>query len=315
MNVREAAWAAILVAATLATLVAATLATSRQALAEETAAEGDAPRSAADADVPPESSVGIPARIEQVVLPGTELQAAPWDDRRAPVVAQVLAVFPHGDAFRYDLEFIGLEPGEHNLCDYLRRKDGGSTADLPPLLIRVSSALPAGQVLPNALDAAGTDRLGGYRALFIVGGVVWFAGLAAILFYKSKPAAAHSQLSAAPATLADRLRPLVEAASRGELQPGQHALLEGMLLAYWRRRLGLERMKSSEAISELRRHPDAGELLRQLDAWLHAPTPPVDVDVARMLVPYRQVSLAEFESQAVAAAHERNTVVISSRGA
>ena len=58
------------------------------------------------------STVGLPARAEQLVLAGTQLEPAPWDDA-TPVVVRIEAVYPHGTAFRYDLVYQGLEPGEN----------------------------------------------------------------------------------------------------------------------------------------------------------------------------------------------------------
>src|SRR5438876_7853227 len=74
------------------------------------------------------TTVGMPARIEQLVLPGSELEVKPLEDRRQPVVLRIVTSYPHGTAFRYDLVYYSLEPGEFDLRDYLRRKDGSSSA-------------------------------------------------------------------------------------------------------------------------------------------------------------------------------------------
>src|SRR5947209_3251476 len=96
------------------------------------------------------ATVGMPARIDQVVLPGPELEVRPAEDRKAPVVLRILSTYPHGTAFRYDFVYYGLEPGTFDLKDYLRRKDGAPVGALPPLRVEVRSVLPPGQVLPNA---------------------------------------------------------------------------------------------------------------------------------------------------------------------
>ena len=54
-------------------------------------------------------------------------------------------------------------------------------------------------------------------------------------------------------------------------KPAQLAELERTLLVYWERRLNLRDRKPAEAIAELRRHPEAGPLFQQLEAWLHRP--------------------------------------------
>src|SRR5438034_181222 len=101
---------------------------------------------AVDADDQREAKVGMTQRIDQIVLPGSELEAKPLGDRQAPVVLRIGSASPHGTAFRYDLVYYGLEPGKFDLKNYLRRKDGSSTADLPSLSITIHSVLPPGQI-------------------------------------------------------------------------------------------------------------------------------------------------------------------------
>jgi hypothetical protein len=51
----------------------------------------------------------------------------------------------------------------------------------------------------------------------------------------------------------------------------------------------LEAANPAEAIAVMRKHPDAGPLLGQLEAWLHRPGPPDPVDVRALLRPYRDL--------------------------
>jgi hypothetical protein len=234
-------------------------------------------------------TVGMPGRIDELVLPGPELEARPIDDRKLPVVLRVVRVDPHGTAFRYSLIYYGLEPGEFDLRDYLRRKDGSSTAQLPPLQITIRPVLAPGQVLPNTPQARALPFLGGYRIALWVGAILWLLGLMAILFAGRGRRRGSGPGAATPVTLADRLRPLVEGAMAGTLTSGQRAELERMLLAYWRRRLGLETMSLPETFAILRAHADAGPLLEHLEEWLHRPSPETSVDVTALLQPYRNV--------------------------
>jgi hypothetical protein len=248
------------------------------------------------AEGPRSSSVGVPVRINQLVLPGSELEVKPLD-RRTPVVLRIVNVWPHGTAFRYDLEYYGLEPGAFDLKDYLRRKDRSSAADLPAIPVKVESVLPPGQVVPAALPPQPSPRVGGYRTALIAAGALWVVGLAALLLVgrrrKKKAAAA-----ARPLTLADRLRPLVEGAVAGRLPPARLAELERTLLVYWERRLNLRDRKPAEALAELRRHPDAGPLLRQLEIWLHQPAGAGKIDVPGLLAPYQNVPADGLEAEA-----------------
>jgi hypothetical protein len=235
------------------------------------------------------TTVGMPARIDQLVLPGPELEVRPLDDRRQPVVLRITEVFPHGSALRYDLVYYGLDPGEFDLKDFLRRKDGTATDDLPSIKVTVQPVLPTGQVLPNKLELRRSPRLGGYRTLAIAAGFVWVVGLLAILLAGRRGRSAAGANGRAPASLAERLRPMVEAAMAGRITEAERAELERMLFAFWRRRLNLDAARPAEAIAALREHADSAPLVRQLEAWLHQPGAAADVDLAKLLEPYRSL--------------------------
>ncbi len=248
-----------------------------------------------------ESTVGYPAVIEELVLPGSELEAAA-QTQKSPIVLRVRSVSPHGALFRYDLEWSGLEPGEHDLGDYLRRKDGTSTDELPPIPVRVRSVLPAGQVLPHAPETGALPRFGGYRALMIALAVLWTAGLVWILRSRRRRRVAVAGARPRPRTLAERLRPLVERAMAGQLSAAERSELELGLVAWWRRKLDLHDRTPQETLALLRKHAEAGPLLQGLEDWLHRPAPPADVDVARLLAPYRDLPADALELPESAAA-------------
>jgi hypothetical protein len=239
-----------------------------------------------------ETSVGMSARLEAVVLAGPELEAKPTENRDTPLVLRVIKVYPHGSDFRYDLEFYGLAPGTYNLLDYLKRKDGQPlAANVKPLLVKVVPLLPPGQVKPTELEIQAGPSLGGYRIWKPVAIVVWVLGLIGIVCWMIA-SRFRSQATAVvdkPMSLADRLRPLVEGAINGKLTHAELASLERSLLAYWRKRLQLETAEPATAIAELRSHPDAGPLLNKLEEWLHRPGPPAEVNLGELLRPYQNL--------------------------
>jgi hypothetical protein len=238
----------------------------------------------AAAQEPRHSGIGVPVKWEQLVLPGTELEVVPGQ-RKDHVVLRIVATYPHGTAFRYDLEYYGLDPGSFDLKKYFRRKDGTSADDLPPLPVAFDAKLPPGQIAPHELRNLRSPWLGGYRLALWIGGGLWVVGLAA---------------DTKPRTLADKLRPLVEKARKGELSPIERGDLERTLLAYWRVRLDLGDMKPPEAFGQLRRHPEAGPLLTALETWLHRPGPPAEVDVTKLLEPFQNLPAETAEPVAVA---------------
>ena len=254
-------------------------------------------------------SVGMPARLQEVVLPGSELEVDAPDPKSA-LVLRILRVSPHGSAFRYDFEYVGLEPGKYDLRDALRRRDGtplvrseldASAADaLPPIPVEVASVLPGGIVKPHPPAAAPLPSLGGYAKTMIAFGVIWLAGLGLILFGWRKRRMALAAASYKPRTLAERLRPLVESALAGRLSREERAQLESGLMAYWRRKLNLEHERPAQTLALLREHAQAGPLLTSLEAWLHMPVPPNEVDLATLLAPYRDLpadAIPEFETR------------------
>lgn len=248
----------------------------------------------AEADRPPVTRVGMAGTIDSVILSGPELEAVPPAED-SPIVLRVVAVYPHGDAFRYDLWYYGLEPGTYDLTDYLRPKAGLEKGELPPLEVTVEGLLPPGQIEPNELTPTESPWLGGYRLLLILGGFVWLIGLLAIIFVGRKRPEEPTAEGVRPKTLAERLWPLVERAMAGELSVTEQAELERILLAFWRKRLGLEDVRPDEVMTRIRAHPEAGALVRQLEAWLHQPGPAKQVDVGELLAPYRDVAAEEAE--------------------
>ena len=99
------------------------------------------------------ATVGVSAQIEQIVLPGSELNSKP-QTKDSPIVLRIVDRFPHGSDFRYDLEYYGLESGSWNLSDFLQRSDGTQTDGLPEIRVEIAAVLPPGQVEPNTLKYA-----------------------------------------------------------------------------------------------------------------------------------------------------------------
>lgn len=240
------------------------------------------------ADAPKATSVGFAERIKDVYIPGLPVEVKPLTDRKTPVIVRIVRSEPVDKGYRYELEYIGLEPGTFDLRPYLHRADRADIDKLPELRVTIESVLAPGHVLPNDLKAKATPRPGGYSLLLIAGGVVWAMGLFAILFLwrGRRKQAANAK---APRSLADHLRPLVEAALAGRAQTTQLADLERSLIRFWTRKLGLAKERPVEALGILRKDPQAGPLLVQLETWLHRPERTATIDLSKLLEPYRQL--------------------------
>jgi hypothetical protein len=209
--------------------------------------------------------------VRELVLPGSELEAAPLTDRRSPIVLRVVRSSPHGTAWRYDLVWYGLEPGKYDLRSALRRKDGSSTVDLPELSVEVVSALPATFTPPHALATREIGGFGEYRMLVGALVIVWIGGFALMLVAGRKRRAAAQGAVARPATFAERIRPLVERGVAGTITAPECAELERLLVEHWTARLDLGGERPAVSYARLREHDEAGPLVRRLEHWLHRP--------------------------------------------
>jgi len=72
-------------------------------------------------------------------------------------------------------------------------------------------------------------------------------------------------------SVADRIRELVLHAATGSMTVEQKGRLELLLITYRTRELGLDDVDPAEALMRLRQDQRAGEIIRTVELWLHAP--------------------------------------------
>ena len=216
------------------------------------------------------ATVGRPLRLEGLVLPGSRLEPAADPGRTAPLSVRIVAVAPHGEQLRYDLEVTGWEGGDHDLRAVLVRTDGTPTDDLPPLLLHTTTSLPAGSPRVSAPVPTPPAHLGGYGQTLFLLGLAWLVGLALLLRLRRGDSPRPTS-GATPRTPADELAALVAKAGAGALDRGEGAAIERLVYEAWRKRLGLERTDPRRLVAALREAPAAAAALERLEGWLHAP--------------------------------------------
>jgi hypothetical protein len=239
---------------------------------------------AADEPVPTQR-IGQPLVIADTYIPGGEVKAKPRRDRKPPLVVRILEIRPAKDGSRYNFEVQGLDPGRYNLAEFLEVPEGTAIQEIP---LEITAELAPGLVKPHATENGELPKLGGYRTTMIVLVSIWAAGFAGILLWRKKrTGAAEGSLASGP-TLAERLRPLVGAASKGELSTEERAKLERLVIGHWREKRGdIAALPPAEAMVKLRNDPDASPLVLALERWLHAPSSNTTTsEIEALLSPY-----------------------------
>lgn len=234
-------------------------------------------------------NIGIEGDVS-VTLDRGDYQPRPLDDR-TPLALRVEKITAHEDGrFTYDFHYMGFEPGEYKLADYLMLANGGEATGIGDKLLQVRTMLPAGH--DGALNPYVTRPFpwfGGYRML--LGGLafLWVLGIVAFIYFGRKRKVKVIPVVIPPQpTFAERMRPFVEQAAEGKLSANGQAELERLFMGYWRDRLSLREQGMTKSLAALKRHDEAGALLCALEGWLHRPGGATPEEINALLEPYRK---------------------------
>ncbi len=237
-----------------------------------------------------EQTVGLEGRVE-IRFQGDELLVRP-NESGARILVRIADQGVLVDGGRYaTLLFLARAAGDYDLREQLLFAPGRPLGpEIEAIPVRVLSVLPAdhqGDLDP--LDTLEQRIFGGFRNILVVVLLLWLVPPALWLVWRwrHRPRPEPVVVEVVP-TLADQLRPLVEAALAGQLEVEAQARLERLLLAHWREQLGLDGLPAAQALQRMRRHAEAGRLLTAVERWLHAPsgTTHDDAEVSAVLQPY-----------------------------
>ena len=239
-------------------------------------------------------TVGAPGYIEDLVLPGSELIGKPIT-KKEPMIVRVVKAIKHGNGYRYEIRFQGLEAGKFNLADWLVRKDGSSTEGLPEIEVEIQSLLAPGQIVPNELEAGWIPRLGGYRNVAAGIAILWGLVLLGLIFIRKSKTKEIPKIEK-QVSLADLLFARLSQAQGNELSQDQYAELERMLFGFWCNRLHLNNVPMNEAMQNIKQHEVAGPLMMQLEQWMHSPRRDDQLDLSSLVKPYRDMPIEDTDS-------------------
>ena len=213
------------------------------------------------------SDAAVLVRLERA----TKMSPAPEQASRANRAEQV------DHDHRYTLWFFGTVAGDYDLSRWVVQPDGSPLpADdaLPAMMVGVVSDLPPGHGTSlYEIDDPVLRAPGGYRSSLISFALLWILVplVWGVVRWRARRPEPLTPIVPAP-TLSDRMRPLIQRASQGLLTVDEQSRLEMLMYVFWQRRLGLPE-SMGDALPVLRRHAEAGGLLRTLEAWIHADGP------------------------------------------
>ncbi|MCE3016315.1 MAG: hypothetical protein ACK56W_12465 [Pirellula sp.] len=224
---------------------------------------------------------------------GRILHVRPQREFDAPISVRLQRVNEHGS--NYEARFIGNREGRFDLREYLEHVDGTPPNDLPSMPVQIVSMLPKDQ-RSDLFDSTvyRPKIVGGYRFAWIIGGLLWIS-IPCILWgirHWKKPPVAPVAAEVKEPTVAEQLRPLIEAAAHRPLSTVEKGRLELLLYHFWRERGALTHDNMADSIRKLRTLPEAGELFRVVETWLHSNPEDSSVDrspeaILAILKPYQ----------------------------
>ena len=207
-------------------------------------------------------------------------------------LARIVDVHEIGqDRFETEVAFLAELPGPFDLRELL----DDPPAELGELIVQVDSLLPEDH--RGDLVEGARSRLPHFGRRFKwlpLAVVLWALPPLFLLVRWLRRPRIRPAPPIAPPTLAQRLEPLLAAASRGSLDDAGKARLDRLMLEAWSEALGLGDLAPGAAIAAIRRDPEAGALLGEVERWLHSPagTGADEQRVAELLAPYRHAESA-----------------------
>ena len=239
------------------------------------------------------SSVGIEGQF-YFDWPGETLEVAPIPEG-SPVlvrIADVTLETPDNNLVKYDIRWLALLPGDHDLSIFFRYGEN-LPADLPPLIVNASSLLGSDHEgnlanIPGALSPVIDFPAWVLWAVVAFWLLLPLAILGILRWMRPPPPKPIVEVTL---TIADKLRPYVDQALTGDLDTEGKAAMERLLLAFWRDDLNLGSFRHAEALQAMRQHDVAGELIVTVEHWLHSgkETSTGNEQVEKLLQPYKSV--------------------------
>lgn len=215
------------------------------------------------------ASIGSGLVINDLQIKGSELKVIPRIHSKIPIILRIIEAKSKDDGYNYDLHVEGLDEGQYNLAHYLTRADGSETT-IPEIKFEAYTILQDKWTEPRPLAVVKPDKIGGYKKLIWVLGILWAIGLIAILLIRKKRSAEEPQLT--EPSLSDRIYKLLND-SNNDLTSTQKAELDRMIIGHWLHQfpdLNIEHRSVADSIAFLKTQKESAPMLLSIEKWLHS---------------------------------------------
>ena len=179
-------------------------------------------------------TVGIEGKVV-VDFPEPDIKSVPID-KSADLILRIGDISKKGNSYTYELFYIGMIPGRHNLTEYLLYRNDTPLVNTKPIYVNVKRKLPKKHSgMLTKINPYPVSGMIWYAPLMVAVLVLWMVLLYPLIFYKRKKKEVVTPPIPLP-TVAERLQPLVLKASDGELTIEEKAHLEDLIMLYWCKR-------------------------------------------------------------------------------
>jgi len=233
------------------------------------------------------SPLGLPITLTDVYISGSEVEPIPRTDNKASLVIRILEIKPAENGHRYDLHIYGLDHGSHHLSKYLQYKDDLSPVTDLDTTLTITTKHPI-ETLPEPqdLEQISPPEQSHYKNIVTVVAVIWTLILLFILFYKKRKPQTQEQVP--EPTTQEKLQQLLLASAHGDLTTEQQAQLELLVIGHYKKQIPkIQDLPPTQALQELKAHPEASPLILKVEQWLHHPNPKVtQSEIQPLLKPF-----------------------------
>lgn len=214
-----------------------------------------------------EENVGIVKRMT-FELEGEQIFAAEVDEK-SPALVREINTIKTEKGFKYEIDFIGMEPGNYNVIDFMRDRNNNTPSGYKEIKVSIDTTLEEsfkGQLSEVKLETESPSIW--YTKVNVAFFVLWVIILLVIIFYKKKTdEKTEEEQKVYVPTAADKLITILEEPNSSTKERWQK--IEGLLITHFCENQQEDSMH--ERFMNLKKDSSVGPIIKLLEIYLHAP--------------------------------------------